>query len=75
MVLESKRTPAESGALLTELMSLSTQIAEKRAVLGLLQSFPSPVTLQLAQEAAKDGSVKNEALVAMAQVSEALKAK
>jgi HEAT repeat protein len=75
MVLESKRTPAESGALLAELLSLSTQIAEKRAVLGLLQSFPSPVTLQLAQEAAKDGSVKNEALVAMAQVSEALKAK
>jgi hypothetical protein len=75
MVLESKRTPVESGALLAEMMSLSTQIAEKRAVLGLLQSFPSPLALKVAEEATKDDTVKNEALVAVAQVTEALKTK
>jgi HEAT repeat protein len=75
IVLQSQRTPAENGKLLAEVMSLSAQIAEKRAVLGLLPSFPSQESLGVAQAAAKDDTVKNEALVAVAQVAEALKAK
>jgi HEAT repeat protein len=75
MVLQSQRTPAENGQMLADVMSLSTQIAEKRAVLGLLPSFPSQESLRVAQAATKDDTLKNEALVAVAQVTEALKVK
>jgi HEAT repeat protein len=75
MVLQSQRTPAESGRLLAEVMSLSTQLPEKRNVLGLLSYFPSKESLEVAQAAVRDESVASEAKVALDQVTEGLKAK
>jgi HEAT repeat protein len=74
-VLQSERTPAQSGRLLADVMSLSTQVAEKRNVLGLLPYFPSKETLDVAQAATRDDAVTNEARVALDQVAEGLKAK
>lgn len=74
-VLESKRSPAESGRLLGEVMSLASQLPEKRSVLSQLAYFPSQESLEVAKAAAKDPAVASEAQVALAQVQEALKIK
>ncbi len=75
MVLQSDRTPSQSGQLLRDVMSLSTQLPEKRTVLSLLPSFPSKESLQVAETAVGDSTVSDEAKVAVAQVREALKLK
>lgn len=74
-VLESKRTPSESGLLLREVMSLATQVPEKRSVLSQLPYFPSKESLEVAQLAINDAAVTNEARVALDQVTEGMKAK
>ena len=74
-VLQSDRTPAQSGRLLADAMSLATQVAEKRNVLGLLSYFPSKEALEVAQAATRDPAVASEARVALAQVTEGLNAK
>ena len=74
-VLQSDRTPAQSGRLLADAMSLATQVAEKRNVLGLLSYFPSTEALEVAQAATRDPAVASEARVALAQVTEGLNAK
>jgi hypothetical protein len=56
-------------------MSLATQLPEKRSVLSQLAYFPSKESLEVAKAAANDPAVANEALVALAQVTEGLKAK
>jgi len=75
MILQSDRTPAETGRLLAEVMSLSSQLPEKRNVLGLLPYFPSKESLEVAQAAARDDAVANEAKVAVDQVTEGMKAR
>jgi HEAT repeat protein len=75
VVLQSERTSAQSGRLLADVMSLATQVAEKRSVLGLLPYFPSQESLEVAQAAVRDEAVANEAKVALDQVTEGLKAK
>ena len=74
-VLQSDRTPAQSGRLLADAMSLAAQVAEKRNVLGLLAYFPSREALEVAQAATRDPAVASEARVALAQVTEGLNAK
>lgn len=75
MVLESQRTPSESGRLLSEAMAVATQTNEKLSILSLLPSFPSKESLEVAQAATRDSAVANEAKVAVAQVTEALRLK
>jgi hypothetical protein len=75
ITLPSKRSVSESGLLLRDTMGLAGQTAEKRAVLSLLASFPSKESLEVAQAATTDQAVANEAKVAFAQVTEALKLK
>jgi type 1 glutamine amidotransferase/HEAT repeat protein/sugar phosphate isomerase/epimerase len=75
MVLPSQRTPSESGRLLSEAMAVSTQTNEKLSILSLLPSFPSQESLAVAQAATRDPAVANEAKVATAQVTEALRLK
>jgi HEAT repeat protein len=75
ITLPSKRSVSESGLLLRDTMGLAEQTAEKRAVLSLLASFPSKESLEVAQAATTDQAVANEAKVAFAQVTEALKLK
>jgi HEAT repeat protein len=75
MILQSDRTPAETGRLLAEVMSLSSQPPEKRSVLGLLPYFPSKESLEVAQAAARDDAVASEAKVAVDQVIEGIKAR
>ena len=75
MVLESQRTPAESGRLLSEAMAVATQTNEKLSILSLLPSFPSQESLEVAQAATRDPALANEAKVAVDQVTEALKLK
>jgi HEAT repeat protein len=75
MVLPSQRTPAESGRLLSDAMAIATQNSEKVNILSLLPSFPSKESLAVAQAATRDTAVANEANVAVAQVTEALKLK
>ena len=75
MVLESQRTPAESGRLLSEAMAVATQANEKLSILSLLPSFPSKESLEVAQAAARDPAIANEAKVAVDQVTEALRVK
>jgi len=75
LVLESQRTPAESGRLLSEAMAVATQTNEKLSILSLLPSFPSKESLAVAQAAERDPAVANEAKVAVDQVTEALKLK
>ena len=74
-VLESKRTPAESGRLLEEVMSLATQVPEKRSVLSQLTYFPSKESLEVAKASVNDPSVSDEARVALDQVTEGMKVK
>ncbi|MCC6862922.1 MAG: HEAT repeat domain-containing protein [Bryobacterales bacterium] len=73
LVLRSERTPEESAKLLSEAMTLSTQNAEKQAVLSLLSYFPSKESLDVAEAAMRDPAVANEAKIAFDQVNEALK--
>jgi len=73
MLLEPRRPPSESGRLLAETMGLASQNAEKFAVLSLLQSFPSQESLEVARAAQRDPALANEAQVAFAQVTEALR--
>jgi HEAT repeat protein len=75
MVLQSQRTPSESGRLLGEAMAVATQTNEKLSILSLLPAFPSKESLAVAQAAARDTTVADEAKVAVAQVTEALKLK
>jgi HEAT repeat protein len=75
MVLQSQRTASESGKLLSEVMSLSTLLPEKRSVLSLLPYFPSKESLAVAQAAVADPAIANEAKVALDQVSEGMKTK
>jgi len=75
MVLQSQRTPSESGRLLSEAMAVATQNNEKLNILSLLPSFPSKESLEVAQAATRDPAVANEAKVATDQVTEALKLK
>ena len=74
-VLESKRTPAESGRLLEEVMGLATQVPEKRSVLSQLTYFPSKESLEVAKASISDPSVSDEARVALDQVTEGMKVK
>jgi HEAT repeat protein len=75
MLLQSERTPADSGRLLAEVMRLATLVPEKRNVLSLLAYFPSKESLEVAQAATRDEMVANEARVALDQVTEALRAR
>jgi hypothetical protein len=75
MVLQSQRTASESGKLLSEVMTLSTLLPEKRSVLSLLPYFPSKESLAVAQAAVADPALANEAKVALDQVSEGMKTK
>jgi HEAT repeat protein len=60
----SDRSPAQSVALLKELWPLAKQQPEKRAILALLALYPTPGSLQLAEAAAADPEVANEAKAA-----------
>jgi type 1 glutamine amidotransferase/HEAT repeat protein/sugar phosphate isomerase/epimerase len=73
ILLEPRRPAPESGRLLAEAMGLASQRAEKFAVLSLLQSFPCQESLGVARAALGDAEVANEAKVALAQVTEALR--
>jgi HEAT repeat protein len=75
IVLQSNRPASENGKLLGEVMSLTTQVAEKRTVLSLLSYFPSKQSLAVAEAAVRDPTVSNEARVARDQVVEGMKAK
>jgi type 1 glutamine amidotransferase/HEAT repeat protein len=75
MVLQSQRTPSESGQLLSEAMAVATQTSEKLSILSLLPSFPSKESLDVARAATRDPAVASEAKVAVDQVTEALKLK
>jgi hypothetical protein len=61
--------------LLGEAMAVATQTNEKLSILSLLPAFPSKESLAVAQAAARDTTVADEAKVAVAQVTEALKLK
>jgi len=60
----SERRPAESVALLQQVWPLAKQTPEKRAILALLQLYPSPEALQMAGSAAADPDVAKEAKAA-----------
>jgi HEAT repeat protein len=57
----SDRSPAESVGLLKLVWPLAKQTAEKRAILALLQLYPTPDALGMANSAAADPDVAKEA--------------
>ena len=59
MVLQSQRTPSESGKLLAESIAIATQNTEKLNILSLLASFPSKESFDVAQAALRDPAVAN----------------
>jgi HEAT repeat protein len=73
ILLEPRRQLAESGRLLAEAMDLASQNPEKFTILSLLASFPCQESLEVARAAQRDVAVANEAKVAFAQVTEALR--
>ena len=60
----SDRSPAESVALLKQVWPLAIQAAEKRTILAILQLYPTPEALQMADLAAADPDVAREAKAA-----------
>ncbi|MCX6628242.1 MAG: HEAT repeat domain-containing protein [Candidatus Solibacter sp.] len=61
----AERSAAQSVALLKEVWPLAKQAAEKRAILALLQLYPTPGALQMAESAATDADVAREAKAAV----------
>ena len=60
----SDRSPAQSVALLKQAWPLAKQPAERRAVLALLQLYPTREALQMVETAAADPGVAKEAKAA-----------
>ncbi len=73
LALPSDRAPAESARMLRDAMNLAKQTPEKRAILALLPSFPSPESLKIAEAALKEPAVAREARIALDRITSTLK--
>ena len=73
--LPSGRSASEAVALLTSAMKLARQPDEKKAILGLLPRYPTPAGLALADAAAADADVANEAKMAVQRLRRSLQSK
>jgi HEAT repeat protein len=71
VALPGRRSLAESVRLLEEAVKLASQDEEKRAILSLLPRFACPEALALA-ETMKEGSVAEEAALAIERISRAI---
>jgi HEAT repeat protein len=75
IALPSPRPVRESATLLSELMPLARQPAEKKAVLALLPVYPCEEGRQLAEKSLDDPTVSTEAKASVERIRNALKSK
>ena len=73
--LPSERDLAQTLQMLKDAMSLARQEAEKKLVLGALKDVPIPDTLEFARSYLDDPQLRDEAAIAMLQLSRGLVAR